>query len=249
MKLLLNTTSPYARIARIALEEKGCTDVVTEVVDPWADDPRLLEANTAARVPALLTDDGQRLTESLLIVLWLESERPSPSLLGADKTATIARAGVAMGVIDAAVHTLIGRKITDASFDESPVGLRRRRSIVQGLRRLEADPPAYVSGPPDLGVIATLVALDYVRFRFANATWMPAVPRLDQLAARLAPRAAFERRRPRGGRRPAPDRRARGTPPRAKSPRGPPSSSARCDASRPPSRSSPRPMSTATATA
>lgn len=196
MKLLLNTTSPYARIARIALEEKGM-DVATEVVDPWADDPRLLEANTAARVPALLTDGGRHLTESLLIVLWLESERPSPSLLGDDRASTIARAGVAMGVIDAAVHTLIGRKITDASFDESPVGLRRRRSITQGLLRLEADPPAYVSGTPDLGAVAAVVALDYVRFRFAQATWMPAVPRLDRLAAQLAPRASFERSRPR----------------------------------------------------
>ena len=197
MKLLLNTTSPYARIARIAVEEKGCANVATEVVDPWADDPRLLEANTAARVPALLTDDGRHLTESLLIVLWLESERPSPSLLGADRAATIARAGVAMGVIDAAVHTLIGRKITDASFDESPVGLRRRRSIVQGLRRLEGDAPGYESGTPDLAAIAAVVALDYVRFRFPQPSWMPDVPRLDRLAARLTTRASFEASRPR----------------------------------------------------
>lgn len=197
MKLLLNTTSPYARIARIALEEKGHADIATEVVDPWGDDPRLLEANSAARVPALLTDDGRRLTESLLIVLWLESERPQPSLLGVDRTASVARAGVAMGVVDAAVHTLVGRKITDASFDASPVGLRRRRTIVQGLLRLEADPPAYDSGTPDLAAITAVVALDYVRFRFPQAPWMPALPRLERLAAQLAPRASFERSRPR----------------------------------------------------
>ena len=126
------------------------------------------------------------------------SSTPSPSLLGADRATTLARAGVAMGVIDAAVHTLIGRKITDASFDASPVGLRRRRSIVQGLLRLESDPPAYASGTPDLGAIASVVALDYVRFRFPQAPWMPAVPRLDRLAAGLGRRASIERSRPRG---------------------------------------------------
>jgi glutathione S-transferase len=103
-----------------------------------------------------------------------------------------------MGVIDAAVHTLIGRKITDASFDDAPVGVRRRRSMAGGLQRLESDPPPYEAGTPDLAVIASVVALDYVRFRFAQADWMPAVPQLDRLAARLASRASFERSRPRG---------------------------------------------------
>ena len=95
MKLLMNTTSPYARIARIALWEKGLSEIETRIVDPWGDTPELLDANSAARVPALVTDDGQALTESLLIVLWLEKVRPEPSLLGDDPTGTVARAGVA----------------------------------------------------------------------------------------------------------------------------------------------------------
>jgi glutathione S-transferase len=197
MHLLLNTTSPYARTARIALAEKGHEDISTEVVDPWGDTPALLAANSAARVPAVITDDGRALTESLLIVLWLESKRPSPSLLGEDATATLARAGIAMGVIDAAVHTLIGRKITDASFDEAPVGLRRRRSMVQGLLRLEADPPRYDSGTPSLDVITAVVALDYVDFRFPKAAWLPELPALRRLVAQTASRASFEVSRPR----------------------------------------------------
>jgi glutathione S-transferase len=150
-------------------------------------------------VPALIADDGRPLTESLLIVLWLEHQRPTPSLLAnsrGDATAVLARAGIAMGVIDAAVHTLIGRKITDASFDGSPVGLRRRRSMVDGLTRLEADPPVYADGTPTIDAIAAVVALDYVDFRFPKAVWLPALPRLRALAARLAPRASFEASRP-----------------------------------------------------
>lgn len=198
MKLFRNNTSPYARIARIVLEEKGYSDIETELVDPWSDAPQLLDANSAARVPALVTDDGQRLTESLLIALWAEAERPTPSLLGADRARAVARAGVAMGVIDAAVHTLVGRKIAGPGFDESPVGLRRRRSMANGLRRLEQDPPAAADADaaPDIGVITAVVALDYVRFRFPNASWMPQLPALDRLAAAVSTRASFERSRP-----------------------------------------------------
>ena len=76
MQLLLNTTSPYARLARIALAEKGFADASTDIVDPWGDTPRLLELNAAARVPTLVADGGRPLTESLLIVMWLEHLRP-----------------------------------------------------------------------------------------------------------------------------------------------------------------------------
>jgi glutathione S-transferase len=198
MKLLMNTTSPYARVARIALWEKGYSDIETCIVDPWGDTPELVAANTAARVPTLVLDDGQALTESLLIVLWLERTRPEPTLLGSDPTGTVARAGVAMGVIDAAAHTIISRRIAGPGFDESPVGLRRRRSMVEGFRRLDGEAAGMASDPPDLAAITAIVALDYVRFRFPQAGWMPEVPRLDRLRQATATRPSMEQTRPHG---------------------------------------------------
>ena len=197
MKLLVNTTSPYTRIARIALAEKGLAELTTEVVDPWGDSPQLLQANPAGRVPTLITDDGQSLTESLLILLWLEHQRPEPSLMSHDATGAVARAGIAMGVIDAAVHTIIGRKMTDTSFDSSPVGLRRRRSMADGLARLEGNAPEYKDGTPAIDVITAVVALDYIDFRFSQAPWLPALPTLRSLAARIAPRVSFKNSQPR----------------------------------------------------
>jgi len=197
VKLFYSTTSPYARIARIALAEKGFANLDRQLTDPWHDAPELLEANPTARVPAVVLDDGKPLTESLLIVLWLEARRPSPSLLGGDADRVISQAGIAMGAIDAAAAVIIGRKMTDASFDESPVGLRRRRSVVNAMRRLESEPPGYEGGTPSLAVIATVVALDYLRFRFPTAPWLPALPRLDALAARAHGRASFAETLPR----------------------------------------------------
>ena len=75
MQLLANTTSPFVRIARIAMIEKGL-NVEPTIVDPWADDSRLRHANAATRVPSLVLDDGTPLTESLLIVQWLEATYP-----------------------------------------------------------------------------------------------------------------------------------------------------------------------------
>ena len=214
MQLLANTTSPYVRIARVAMIEKGL-DVEPTLVDPWADDPRLRAANVATRVPTLITDDGTPLTECLLIVQWLEHTRPAPgwpSLLGGDVAAVLSRAGIALGVIDASVHTIIIRKVTaPLLFDETPIGLRRRRTMAEGMQRLEAlarggamgaaggaaGAAVGAVGAPTLDAICAVVALDYLRFRFDGQPWLQALPALDALSALLGQRPAFAQTLPR----------------------------------------------------
>ena len=53
MQFLANTTSPFVRIAEIAMIEKGL-HIERTIVDPWADDARLRLANAATRVPTLI---------------------------------------------------------------------------------------------------------------------------------------------------------------------------------------------------
>jgi glutathione S-transferase len=196
MRLFYSTTSPYARLVRIALAEKGIS-FDAQLTDPWKDDPLLLAANASARVPTLVLDNGQALAESLLIVSWLENEYPANPLIGKKAASSLALAGVAMGGIDAAAAIIIGRKMTDASFDESPVGLRRRRSVVEVLRRLDAAPPTIDDEGPGIAAIAAVVLLDYIRFRFPTAAWLPPVPNLDALSGRLRLRPSFSETLPR----------------------------------------------------
>ena len=180
---------------------------------------RLRKANAATRVPTLIADDGVPLTESLLIVQWLEHTRPAPdwpSLLGGDVggvSGVLSRAGIALGVIDAAVHTIIIRKVTaPVLFDDTPVGLRRRRTMAEGMARLEA---AATQGHltsngngdgngngndatiPTLDAICAVVALDYPRFRFDGQPWLPAMSVLDALSLSLRRRASFMQTLPR----------------------------------------------------
>ncbi|MCE2660406.1 MAG: glutathione S-transferase N-terminal domain-containing protein [Rubrivivax sp.] len=202
MQLLANTTSPFVRIARTAMIEKGI-DLPPTLVDPWADDARLRAANTAARVPTLLLDDGTPLTEALLIVQWLEATRPAPdwpSLLGpaSQVAGVLARTGIAVGAIEASTITIITRKVTaPALFDETAVGLRRRRSMVEGMQRLEAQAEAIATtGVPLLDAIAAVTLYDYQQLRFGDQPWLPATPRLKALAEAWNTRPSFAATRP-----------------------------------------------------
>lgn len=177
MELYYSLTSPYARIVRVALLEKQLDDrVAYHVVDPWADDPSLMRVNPATRVPALITNDGTPITESLLMVHYLETVWPKPPLIPAmDRERTLATAGLAVGVIDAAVHTLLGRKAAGAEFDGSPLGQRRTRAMNTILDRLEEQPPE-PSG--QLGALTLAVALDYLDLRFPDMGWAATRPQL-----------------------------------------------------------------------
>lgn len=206
MQLLANTTSPFVRIARVALIEKGI-DLEPTIVDPWADDPRLRAANSATRVPTLVLDDGTPLTECLLIARWLDATRPEPdwpSLIGRDAatvTGVLSRAGVAIGAIEASVVTIITRKVTaPALFDETPVGLRRRRSMVEGMQRLEAMAEAIAAPrgqtPPLLDAITAVTLYDYQQLRYADHAWLPKTPRLQALAQAWGARESFRKTKP-----------------------------------------------------
>jgi glutathione S-transferase len=202
MHLLANTTSPFVRIARAAMIEKGF-DIEPTLVDPWADDARLRAANSATRVPTLVLDDGTPLAECFLIVQWLELTRPAPdwpSLTGkvADAAGILSRTGMAIGAIEAATITIITRKVTvPVPFDETPVGLRRRRSMVEGMQRLEAQAAAIASsGMPTLDAIAAVTLYDYQQLRFGDKPWLPATPRLKALAGIWNARPSFARTKP-----------------------------------------------------
>ena len=206
MQLLANTTSPFVRIARTAMIEKGL-DIAPTLVDPWADDARLRSANSATRVPTLVLDDGTPLAECLLIVQWLECTRPPPdwpSLVGQGMASAgiLSRTGIAIGAIEAATITIITRKVTaPVLFDETPVGLRRRRSMVEGLQRLEAQAGAMLdavaaSGTPTLDAIAAVTLHDYQQLRFGGQPWLPATPRLAALAGAWNLRSSFAQTQP-----------------------------------------------------
>jgi len=198
--LLKNNTSPFARIAHAALIDAAVPDLSIRLADQWNDDPALLAANSAGRVPCLVLADGTAIAECLLIARYADNvgEAPAPAN---DAPRILSIAGLALGVCDAAVQTLVGRKIVsgdfaDTTFDASPIGRKRRRTMVDGLAELDARIDAAPGERLDLATIAAVTALDYVALRFPGADWVPETPRLGALRAATAGRPAFRDTRP-----------------------------------------------------
>lgn len=195
MELYLNATSPYARLARIALLEKGLAERVTlRWCDPWADDAALLKVNPAGRIPALVTEEGTTLSESLLIAFYVDSVSPdTPLIPAAHLDRVLHLAGLGQNLMDAAFTTVISRKHSGKEIDASVLGQRRWRAMQRLLQQLgdELDIKQEVS-TVDLGEIAIAVALDYLTFRLPEVYWKEEYPRLQAWHAQVAARESFE---------------------------------------------------------
>lgn len=168
MQLFLNATSPFARVARVVALEKGLVhQLELRWCDPWSNDPALLAQHPQARIPVLVTHDGNANSESLLIAQYLDHISPSTQLIPPAQTgAVLARTSVAYGLMEAAFNVVIARKNDGADVaDANVMGQRRLAAIQRVLQQWESATPAALGHTITLDQIATAVALAYVQFR------------------------------------------------------------------------------------
>lgn len=198
MILFTNLTSPFARLARIAVIEKGMADrVEVRVIDPWGGDPGFVGSNAHERVPSLITDDGTGLSESAMVLHWLDHVAPEPPLFPQNDLALMLRqAGAALGAIDVMAAIIITRK-SAPDFDTNAIGQKRFRTINAAFDRLEKAPPRDLADSPDMAAIATATALDYAAFRFPDKDWLGARPALAAWRERQAGRTSLDTTMPR----------------------------------------------------
>ena len=80
MKLYITEGSPYARIVRVVILEKGLASRVEIIAAPtrMANSP-YYQINPSGRVPYLIRDDGVGLEESTLICAYLDQLQGNPA--------------------------------------------------------------------------------------------------------------------------------------------------------------------------
>ena len=187
MQLFYVPGSPYARMVRIALIETGL-DAVTRMQEVTLRDPAsgLLPFNPVGRVPSLRLDDGTVLSETLLILPYLDRLHQRRPIMPAapDRLASMARA---IGMLDGIA--VWNRELRRPPEERSPSVLAlettRANRTADALDRDVTD--GRYGGEMDGAVIALGCALGYCERRHTVWHWRQGRPALaawfDQTSA------------------------------------------------------------------
>ncbi|MEJ2763369.1 glutathione S-transferase family protein [Photobacterium sp. MCCC 1A19761] len=205
MKLYLNATSPYARAVRIAAIEKQLVQQLELVwVDPWQSPEALLAVNPAAKIPVLVTDTGEPITETLNILFYLDQQAPNgPQLLSQlpSHPQSLTLLGYGQALMDAAFQTVIARKHGGNRADQHELGKRRIQAIHRLLaaidhhftaqqHHLDNEQRLTRPGIPICNV-AIGVALAYLDFRLSEIPWRSDFPALADWMESVEARESF----------------------------------------------------------
>ena len=180
MKLRYSPTSPYVRKVTVTAIETGLDGRIERVPTTPGDAGTDLPAdNPLGKVPALITDGGEALFDSLVICEYLDSLHEGARLFppaGGARWAALRLMALADGTLDAAVARLLEKRRPES--ERSPSWMERQTRVVE--RSLDAleDGVAALGEAITIGHIAQGCLLGFLDFRVAEEDWRPGRPGL-----------------------------------------------------------------------
>jgi glutathione S-transferase len=181
MKLYSSPLSPFGRKVKIAMAMKGLQDKVEVIAaDTNAGDPALNRSNPLGKIPCLVTDGGQAIYDSPVIVEYLDSLAPAPVLVpksGMERWKTLTLGALCDGILDAALLLVYEARFRPENMAVQGWMDRQQAKIDRGLAELEKAPPAWGAGGPDYGHLTLACALGYLDFRH-KGVWRGKHPKL-----------------------------------------------------------------------
>jgi glutathione S-transferase len=194
MKLYVTPGSPYARMARIVVLEKGLASrVETVAAKTRAADSPYYGINPSGRVPYLVRDDGVGMEESALICAYLDrlDGKPAFDLPGDDRSWEARRLeALARSMLDGL--SVWGREILRPANERSPGVIQHETDRAQRM----ADAWEREIGHPLMRgalnmVQITLACALGLEARNPGFRWRPGHPKLSEWFAGIAARPSF----------------------------------------------------------
>ena len=194
MKLYITPASPYARMARIVVIEKGLESPV-EIITAQTrlTDSPYYKINPSGRVPYLIRGDGVGLEESAVICAYLDHVDGNPVFdLPAGGEAWEGRRleGLARSMLDGL--TVWGREITRPKNEQSPTVIQHeadRSKRMADLWEREIDRPL-MRGALNMAQLTLACALGFEP-RLPDFHWWPGHPKLCEWFGPIAARPSF----------------------------------------------------------
>lgn len=198
MKLYCSPTSPYVRKVRVVAAELGLTDLIDEVnVDPHASPQDLLAVNPLSKIPVLVTERGETLPDSSLIIEYLLTRGRGVTGLprGSKRWSALRCEKIANGIIDAAVATVMEKRRPESIV--YTVFLDRQAALIErALELLNNETPGFEPEAPSIVEISVGVALGYLDLRMPYLEWRKSHDALANWYNGFAQRASMVRSQP-----------------------------------------------------
>ena len=192
MELKYSALSPYVRKVRITAHELGIADRIRLAkVDTRNEPEKITPVNPVGKIPALVTDAGDVLFDSVVICEYLTAEFGGHRLLpreGVARYEVLTRTAFADGMTDAAILVRHERARDKARQSDEWIAWQLRK-VFNALDWFVARAGARDS--LDLGDIALGAALGYMPLRLDEAAGLPRWPGLRTWYERASQRESF----------------------------------------------------------
>jgi glutathione S-transferase len=178
MILRSSPPSPFGRKVRIALHHLGLAERVEIVAtDTASETDTIRRQNPLGKIPTLITESGQALYDSPVILEYLDHLAGGDQIIPVDpdsRFTALTLQALADGILDASILRVYERRYrSEDKVVESWLAYQAGK-VERAFTSLEASPP---STSVDVGTITLACALGYQDLRFAG-TWRGIYPRL-----------------------------------------------------------------------
>lgn len=197
MKLYYGSTSPYVRKVVIAAIECGLHErIERDETFPWDASTNYGGVNPVGKVPALITDKGQVLYDSPVIVEYLDTLHDGPKLIpptGEERFETLRISALADGMMDAVILLFSELERRPKELHWEYWDKRQRNTVARSLDALERDAESFNPDHCNLAQITVACGVGWIEFRKAilGIDWRNGRPNLSKWFDTFSQRASM----------------------------------------------------------
>jgi glutathione S-transferase len=197
VKLTYSPASPFARKVRIAAIELGLIDrieFVPTTVVPGQPNDEYSKIYPLKKLPVLILDNGDVITDSYVIVEYLDELAGGGKLIPASgpiRWKVKSDHSLLQGMLDSMLLCRYENMVRPEPLRWKAWSDDHWHRAWLGLAHFESQPDM-LSRPFDVSQIALTCALGYADFRFADCGWRKAYPKLDAFHQRMLERPSVK---------------------------------------------------------